>query len=405
LEIGIDNVLLVTDADLTAVGRPSLTPEGLGIPVYFNENGLAKLNTEIIGGFGRALVTYVDRPFDAVMIFQSRYENLAGFAYDRDGLVFRERKYGYPLLVPALSIPETEDLPSEVEEYLKERENELVRVIFMGRPEYFEKILDRIPKGYKIEFNIIGPWESPDDWFADTSGHVWAFPVDPDMAADGLQIGEGLLIPVRGRGGKPATLEDGMALRAVILYKVPAKTTFLGETEVEARFSTALVRFVIASLLGIFGIFLLVFRRYRRLLVGVLFLVMLLCDFIIALGLLSVMRLAAGFAELAGVLFVLSMSANQLLMMTDEMVGGAPGEGKVSIGWRAPRALNLIYTTSIFAAITTLMLIALGTTAIWSFTIIFFTGVFLTTFLSKAVYARALDRIYSRGITPPTPTR
>jgi preprotein translocase subunit SecF len=165
------------------------------------------------------------------------------------------------------------------------------------------------------------------------------------------------------------------------------------------------MRLSIASILGILGASLLGFYRYRSLWMSLLFFVILLCNFIIVLGLVSVMHLTVGFAEIAGIFFVLGMCTSQLLVITDEMIGGALTEEKMSIGWRAPKALSLVYTTTTFALVTTLMMIALGTSAIWSFLLIFLTGSFLTTFLSKPIYARALDYIYSRRARPGAPAR
>jgi hypothetical protein len=402
LEIGVDDQLLVTDLDLWDVGMPVWREGKWGLPLFFTEEGENKLNAGLIGKADHPLVSYVDRPFDAIMIFDEMIVGaLAGFTYDENILYFWETKLGYPLLTLALSTPGKENLPPEIQEYLKERENEFVRTILMGKRERFseENYLNKIPPSYVKEFNVIRPLQAVDEWIVDTSGHVWAFPIDPVMAREGLERGAGLLIPVRG------DLEDAKALRAVILNRLPTRITFLGETTIGAPFRLTFMKLTIASILGILGASFLVFCRYRHLLMGLLFFVMLLCNFIIVLGLVSVMHLTVGFAEVAGIFFVLGMYASQLLMVTDEMIGGASTREKMSIGWRAPKALSLVYTTTIFALISTLMMIALGTAAIWSFLLIFFTGSFLTTFLSKPLYTRALDYVYSRRAMPRAPAQ
>jgi hypothetical protein len=201
LEIGVDDQLLVTDFDLLDVGMPTQREGMWGLPLFFTEEGENKLNAGILGKADHPLVSYVDRPFDAIMVFDEIIVGaLAGFTYDENILYFWETKLGYPLLTLALSTPGKENLPPEVQVYLEERENEFVRIILMGKRERFseENYLNKIPPSYVKEFNVIRPLQALDEWIVDTTGHVWAFPIDPVMAREGLERGAGLLIPVRG---------------------------------------------------------------------------------------------------------------------------------------------------------------------------------------------------------------
>jgi hypothetical protein len=213
LEIMVDNQILVTDSDLVDVGEPILRGGVYGLPVLLTEEGRNKLNAGIVGKAGHPLAWYVDRPHDAVIIFDELLlHSLVAFTYDENDRLFWERILNYPLLVPAIKTDNRDILSPEAEKYLEGYENEKSRAIIMGAQDSFsvENFVNRIPDTYEVEFSVPGLGQSVDEWIADTCGHIWAFPIDSEMAEDGMQKGDALLLPVRG------DLEDAEELRGII---------------------------------------------------------------------------------------------------------------------------------------------------------------------------------------------
>jgi hypothetical protein len=385
--------------------------------VFFTEEGEDKINAGIVGAADRPMVAYVDRPFDAVLLFdETMVRGLFGLTYDENENLFWTERDPYapepelfcPLLVSAVANPGKDNLSPDVWEYLEEHADTRTRAIILGSEDDFrENFLDEIPKGYeKVFVPLIRPGlprpgirdRMPDEWIQDICGQELIVPVDPLMAARGIERGGGILLAVRGPAAKPATREDAEALRAVIRTPLPTRTKFLGQGEFGTRHESIFDRGVIASVVGIFGVSILALCQFRRFWVGVLFFTILMCDLIIVLGLISIMGLAVGFVEMAGVCFVLAISASQMLVITSEAIGRTREEG-AGIGSRIPKALGLNYTLMVFTLIAVLVVIALGVTAIWSFAFVF-TGIFLIALLSKPTYLRILNYIYSRSIRP-----
>jgi hypothetical protein len=365
VEVAVENQILVTSADIVGVDRASLTPEGWGVPVFFTEEGEDKINAGIVGAADRPMVAYVDRPFDAVLLFDEIVVGgLFGLTYDENENLFWMERDPYapepelfcPLLVSAVANPGKDNLSPDVWEYLEEHADTKVRAIILGSEDDFrENFLDGIPKGYeKVFVPLMRPGlprpgiydRMPDEWISDVCGLELPVPVDPLMAVRGIERGGGILLAVRGPAAEPATREDAEALRTVIRTPLPTRTKFLGQGEFGTRYESIFDRGVIASVLGIFGVSILALCQFRRFWVGVLFFIILMCDLIIVLGLVSVMGLAVSLAEMAGVCFVLAISASQMLVITGEAIGRTREEG-AGIGSRIPKALGLTFASSI----------------------------------------------------------
>jgi preprotein translocase subunit SecF len=399
LEIALGDQLLIRSPDIVAVGKPSTLDTTGFFPVYFTAEAQTVFNEGVRGREDAWLVVYLDRPYDSVLIFDNTIvTDLVTLVYDENKQTFWETRLGFHLLNPVLRVS-GRSLHDNARKYLEMNADEMTRVVLIGGRADFpeEGFLDKIPPTYQKVWVEKKVGELDDDWIGRACGLTFVFPVSRQLAEEGIQ--DGLALPVA------KSFEKAREIRTRVLYSLPTRITFVEETDFGPPIDEPFSKFIVASLLGAFGVSLLIICRYRQLEVGELFFAILMCDFVITLGLVSIMRLRVGFDEMAGIAFVLSISAGQLIVITNELIGEIPREKRASIGWRVPKVLSFTYRVMIFITVATMGMIGLGIRATWSFALIFLTGIFLTTVLSKSAYARILDWMYSRAATSPASTQ
>jgi preprotein translocase subunit SecD len=397
LDLVVDGQLAVTNAEMISVGRAASVENYGRLSVYFSENGRQGLSSAVYGRAGEQLQAYLDRPFDAILIYDpGLLFNLSSFTYDENALTFYEATNNYPIAVPILQSVNSE-LSSEARGYLENKVGEKNRVILLGSERFFtDNLKSAIPSSYKIEYVEKQSGEKSDDWLTRACGLTSSFPISADLAENGL-TGTGISIVISGG------LQSAKDLRTVLISRLPTRVTFVEQTTVESQVGSRFTRStMIACLFGMVAISLFTYYWHRRMEVSISILGMLMCELIIVLGTASVMHLSIGLVEIMSIFAVVNVGLAQLIIITNEMVGGAPTGKKVSIAWRAPKALNLTYSATFFVVIAMLAMVTIGASAVLSFIIIFAVGILLSVLLVNPVYARVLDQIYSKQATVPS---
>lgn len=391
LEFAVDDSIASAASEVLAIASAAESQlENYGqIVVYFNENGGERFKNALAGRPQSRIVYYLDRPFDAIIVFDENVLiDLSAFYYDENSLVFRENLRNYPLHVPVLKSPSSELDPS-AKNYLEQHAGEKYRVILMGRQEdYADNFIAEIPSSYALEFHGRRKQEAGDDWIVRVTGVITSLPVEPQMAETGLTE-NAIVVPV------PGGRQSAVDLRTALVNRAPTRVSLIDQATVEPRFSQSFGRLaIISTLVGILAVSFLTFYWHKRFEVSIAMAVMLFCVLIVVLALVSAMRLTVGLTEIVGVLTAVNIGAAQMLIITNEIVGGQQIEKGASISWKVPKALNLDKLISIIILLSLLTILSFNPIPIWSFILIITTGVFIASFLINPVYAKLLSSIY-----------
>ena len=389
IEVFIENYLLLTDNDITVFHAPAaaLTRAGtvyFGIPVEYTENGEAKLSAVITGG-GANLpgVVYLDRPLDTILIFKKEILNeVSDISYDNSVRMFvcTSGELQYPLLVSAVGTS-AGGLSQEALDYLENQAGVKQRVILLGSEENFTNVVKDIPKNYVKKYISRHDGESADEWIKRACGLLSDFPLNQGLAMKRIIVG--------------ANLQDARDLRAILSNKSPVELSIIGETEVKAGLGSEFVKeALIAGAVALAGAVLLIYFRYRRWKICLAIIGMTACEFAITLGAVSALGLPLGLPELGGILLVIGTGVEHLLIVTDMMLkGGVPQAGSVSVGWRASRALAIVYTAMFLIIAVMIPIGLLGFSLIRGFIIIAIIGTILALLFTRPFYAKILDAI------------
>ncbi len=382
LEIFIENELVLTDEDIKSFDTPtSAGPVYSSIPIEYTEEGTQKLETAAEGKIGLPSVVYLDRPSDAILIFDEGILETSVLVYDNGARMFRSTgELEYSLFVSAAGTS-VENLSPQALEYLESQAGIKLRVLLLGDMEDFTRIIENIPASYRVESIPKLSGESGDKWIKRACGVISDFPV-------GLGVGVNRIVV-------EADLQDARDLRAILSNKLPAELSLTSEAEIEARLGDEFVgEALVAGAVALAGVCLLIYFRYRHWRICLVIAGITLCELVITLGAASAFGLSLGLPELAGLLVVISTGIDHQLIVTDEMLRGGLPQGKgVSMGWRASRALPMVYA-AIFMIIAVMIPIAwLGFGAIRGFTILTISGTILALLFTRPIYARIINTI------------
>ena len=398
-EIFRENDLIITGEDIESFSVPVLLGRVSGSAYYSisvkYRGYYATVISFVFEDHNVAGVVYLDRPSDAILIFDEgilngvsnviRYDNSAHEFVCTTEDILRLLYFNtggelqYPLLVNAVETS-TESLSPEARGYLENNVGIKSRVIFLGTMENFANVAGEIPENYRRENVSRLEGESVDGWIRRACGVISNFS-GPSGLADNRIVIEGDLQEVRD-------------IRAILSNELPVGLT-IAETESKSGLGGEfLARVLIIGAVVLAGVFLLVYFRYRRWKICLAIIGIAMCEFAITLGATSVLGLAIGLPEIGGLLLVIGTGIDHQLIVTDEMLqGGSPQAKSVSVGWRASRALTMVYA-AIFMIIAAMIPIALlGFSAIRGFTIIVITGTILALLFTRSFYAKIIDAI------------
>jgi preprotein translocase subunit SecD len=386
LELFIGDSLLLTDEDIKSFGVPTSLSSGYSsIPINYTDNGGEKLAVVAEYAENSAGVVYLDRPSDAILVFN---EDMLGevsqqLTYDNSTQMFvymAGESLQHTLLVPAVGTS-LENLSPQALDYLENQAGVKQRVILLGSRENFTNVIEKIPASYRIENISRLEGESEYYWIERACGIISDFQVK-------LGVGDNRIVV-------EADLQDTRDIRAILSNKTPAELSIISETKVEAGLGGGFVReALIVGAVALAGIFLLIYFRYRSWKICLAIIGITMCEFVITLGAISVLGLVIGLPEIGGILLVIGTGIDHQLIVTDEMLqGGSPQAKSVSVGWRASRALMIVYAAMSVIIAATIPIALLGFSAIHGFTIIVITGTILALLFTRSFYAKIIDAI------------
>ncbi len=387
LELYIANELVLTDDDIASFYTPSSVATGYSsIPLAYTSAGAKTLETAGEGKLGLPGVIYLDRPSDAIMIFENGIlSKLSKLTYDNAAQAFTctaEDAYTggevyYTLLVPAIE-SSAEDFSQALENLANQAEAK-PRVLLLGNTEDFTDIIENISENFEIESIPQLSGESEDKWIKRACGIISDFPV-----AGG---------PWSSRIVVEASLQDARNLYAILSNKSPTELSIVSESEIEARLGTRFgVEIIIAAVIALDVLFMFIYHRYGHLKICLAFVGFTLCELLITLGGASVLGLTLGLPELAGLLLVIGTGINHQLTTTDAVLPGGKLE-TAGAGWRVSQTLPLIYASLFVTLAAVAPIAALGFGALRGFAAIAITGIILTLLFTRPTYGKVIDAI------------
>ncbi len=385
LELFIGDGLILTDEDITSFGAPtSVSSVYSSIPVKYTEEGGERLKVVAETTGNSAGVVYLDRPSDVILIFnEEMLKEIPQLTYDNSTRMFvytTGEGLQYTLLVQAVGTS-VENLSQQALDYLENQAGAKQRVLLLGSMENFTHVIEKIPASYQVENISRLKGESEYKWIKRACGIISDFQVSLGVGLDRIIV--------------EANLQDTRDIRTILSNKTPAELSIIDETEVEASLGGGFVReALIAGAVALAGVFLLIYFRYRRWKICLAIIGITVCEFAITLGVTSVLGLAIGLPEIGGLLLVIGTGIDHQLIVTDEMLqGGSPQAKSVSVGWRASRALTMVYATMSVIIAATIPIALLGFSAIRGFTIITISGTILALLFTRSFYAKIIDAI------------
>lgn len=399
LEAFIENTLVLRGGDIERVGlvRLESLPDGnykYHVPFRISENGAQRFAEASTGKGGHRLVMYLDRPDDAILVFNKQLlvEQPTDMTYDENARMFyvTAGAYSFYLQVPAVGVL-FDFIPPETFQFLQEQEGIKTRVVLLGdERDFAESVIDNVITLYPaIESIPKITGESIDEWIQRACGVKSA----PEIAAEvaGTVAKDVEITGVR--TSKRDAEADAKDLEILLSQRLPVRISFEGETEIEPRLGAEIKSEALRAGLGaLIGIWALLYLRYRRLKIAGAIVGTMLCELIITLGLASAIRWTIGLPEIGGLLTVIGTGVDHQIIITDEVLrGGLPQARRVSLSGRIERAFSIIFAAAATTIAAMVSLASLGFGAMRGFALITIIGVLSAVIITRPAYARIIS--------------
>jgi len=408
IEAYIESVLAFSGADLLDVGKPELVLEKSNtymLRLLISQEGAEGFARASSGKAGYPIIIYLDRPADAVLLFDEQMLGELSDLYDNTKQMFHvpyTETISYDLFV--VSIPVSRDnLSEDIRETLRTLQTSRARAILLGSVNDFsENVVAGIKSIFtenNVKFRQRAADESDVEWIMNACGWISA-----------LRISEGI-------AGKPETrptieisratseeaYKEAEALQRVLAQRLPVNVSFVGESSIPARLGSEFAFDVLkAAIAAVIAVGALVYLRYRRPLVVGAIMLMMGSQLLITIGVASGLRQVIGLPEIGAILAVIGTGVEQQLIMTDEVLRrGLLGVGPrpVSLAGRIGKAFGVIFAAAAttIAAMVTLFFVGYG--AMKGFAIIMSIGVLAAVLVTQPAYGRIANAIVSREAT------
>ncbi len=398
LEVIIDNELVLTNNQVSSTD-PAVALEGAAyVPITLTTEGAEFLRTAVSGKTNRTIIIHLDRPSDAIIVFDNEVlKNDSEVNYDEASRAFYvSRQMGFvrsSFYLSVSAVPITlSNIPRSTLNYIDNQISSKTRVILLGaQTDFSTDVIQEISNKYRITPIPRREGEMVDEWIFRACGVESTPVVSQTMAAGGVT--GGLTLPFIERDAQ-ASIQKAQNFQKTITNSVAIPINIAYETTVGPSFGEGFAReIVIAGGFALLWMAALLYIAYSRFKIVLTIIAFVIIDAFLTLGATSALSLPFGMPALAGILFVIAIGINQYLIISNEMMKGIQPQEKVSVGWRASRALSMVYI-SIFAmvAVTTLMG-ALGFASIRMFSIVAAVGILLAMILTRPVFAKVIDSV------------
>ncbi len=407
LEAYIENTLVLAGADIESVGSISIYERSgayeYEVPLRISQDGANKFATSSAGKGNYPFVIYLDRPEDAVLLFNEQILNMlpTGLSFDNTGRTFHvttTEPYGYNLLVTAFPI-DNENMSEAELQTLQEIKTVKTRAILLGDNTHYSENVVTTLKSIFSENNVgFFPSTTEDSTYTNWINRACGLKSAPAISTE---IAGKAARDVRITGARStyaSAEEEANDLKTVLSQRLPVRVSIIGESSIPARlgeeFAFEIKKTALAAV-AVVGA--LVFLRYRRpLIVGAIMLTMG-AELLITLGFASAIHQTIGLAEIGGLLAVIGTGVEQQLIITDEALRGEitkmrPG----GITGRVGRAFSVIFAAAATTIAAMVMLFFVGYGSMKGFAIVTIAGILIAVIVTRPAYGRMVNAILGR---------
>jgi len=410
LEAYIENVLVLAGADIESVGSISINESGdayeYEVPLRISQDGANRFATASAGKGNYPFVIYLDRPEDAVLLFNKQILNTlpTGLSYDNTIQRFHvttKEPYGYNLLVPAFPIDNV-NLSEAEQQAVQEIKTFKASAILLGDNAHYSENVVATLKSIFSENNVkFFPSTTEDrtytNWINRACGLQSAPAISVDIAGKAARD-----VRITGARSTYASAEaEANDLKNVLSQRLPVRVSIIGESSIPARlgeeFANEIKKTALAAV-AVVGA--LVFIRYRRpLIVGAIMLTMG-AELLITLGFASAIHQTIGLAEIGGLLAVIGTGVEQQLIITDEVLRGEIEKMRSGgIMSRVGRAFSVIFAAAATTIAAMVMLFFVGYGAMKGFAIVTTVGILIAVIVTRPAYGRMVNAILGREVS------
>jgi len=418
LEAFIENTLVLTADDIETVGSIKITETSgvykYEVPLTISQDGANKFAAASDGKGNYPFVIYLDRPDDAVLLFNNQLlTNMStALTYDNTARTFRitisgtqgvSESHSYDLLVSFILISK-DNLDNETLQTIQEMYATKNRAIFLGSVTDFSENVTGSVKAIFTENKVeylpkTSETETTESWLQRACGLQSAPAISPDIAGKASQN-----VEISGsRSTYESAEREASDLKTVLQQRLPVKVSFVGESSIPARLGSEFAFDILkAAIAAVIAVGVLVYLRYRRpLIVGAIMLTMG-SEVLVTIGIASGLRQTIGLAEIAAVLAVIGTGVEQQLIITDEVLQkGLPKAGPrpMSLSGRIAKAFAVIFAAAAttIAALATLFFVGYG--AMKGFAIVMIIGILAAILVTRPAYGSIVGAIVSRETT------
>ena len=408
LEVFFENEVLLRGEDIVSVDTPypsGVMTQTADLPFRLTDDGAVRFRDAAAGKADYPTVIYVDRPTDVIVVFDSEIldELPASLEYDHDKKMFKGSTgegVGYFIHVSAIGTAKDEILPP-TQQFLEERADLKLKVRLLG--DFSSSVIENLSAFYAVESiprqTTEGTEKSAEEWIKEACGLKSVVTITPELAADFAagKIAKDLRITIT-RSSLDDAMNEARNLRVVLSERLPVEITIESETPIEARLGAEFLKQVlIAGIVALLGVWVLIYLRYRRLLIGLAIVGIMICELLITLGAASVIGWTIGLPELGALIIVIGTGIDHQIIITDEVLrGGLPQAGKTNLSGRVSRAFTVIFAAAATTIAAMAMLALLGFGAMAGFAIITIIGMLIAVIVTRPAYARVVSAILIR---------
>jgi len=413
LEAFIENTLVLRGVDIEIIYsvRVSSTQRGYQyeVPLRISADGARRFAESSQGKAGYPLVIYLDRPVDALLVFDRGllgrltkagppYPLVTDYSEGRRQFYAKiDETHGFYLLVHALPIdprnPGENDI-SLIQEFRKTKS----RCIVLGDNSIFSpqtlELLDNLFDN-RVELLPQGTMEIS-DWIFKGCGMQSAPRIMESIAGK-----EEREVEITGtRSTEAEATREANELRNVLSQRLTTKTAIVSTTFIPPRLGSEFAREIKrAAFAAVIAIMAVLFVRYRDPAITLLILTTMGCELILTVGAAAAIRQTMGMAEIGGVLAVIGTGVEHQIIITDEVLKGRIQEYRPrGIRGRIGRAFLTILTAALTTVAAMFMLLFIGFGAMKGFAIVTILGVLIAVLITRPAYGEIINYIFRRRL-------
>ena len=401
-EVIIDNQIVLGNDDVTSVTNAIAVGSVAYAPVNLTKSGTEMLKLASSGKANQAIVIYLDRPSDAILIFDNGImKNSTDVSYDAKSKTFyvsRETSFAsYVFHISVSAMPVVNgDITQVYKDYLHAQTSEKARVILLGsQADFSVEVIREISANYNINTVPRRDGESVDDWIFRACGVQSAPEITETMAAGG--VSSDLSFPFVEKSGT-LSLQKAQSFQKAITKSLKFPITFEYETTVAPSFGAGFKNEIMtAGGVALLWTVALLYATFSRVRVILSILGFALVDAILTLGAMSVFSLTFGLPAMAGLMFVVFAGLSQHIIITNELLKGVQPQEKASVGWRTSRALSIAYLATFTVILVSALMAFLGFGPIRIFAIVTAVGMVIAMLLTRPVFGRVIESVLTRS--------